>query len=146
MARWYVSPEVAGQLGEQTILDSSTHPPVVTHLHYQFDGWLGDDLLESFPCFIITERLAKALEESKFTGWHLENVAVSTSATFKDLYPGRELPRFWWLVVRGHQDDDFALADNLRLEVSDRALDLLQGHALNNAIIEPVHSDKHHDT
>lgn len=138
MARWYVSPEVAGQLGESTVMETSSHPPIVTHLHYHFDGWLGDDLLEAFPCFIITERLAEALTKSELTGWQLKDVVVSKSETFEDLYPGRELPKFRWLVVHGQQGEDFALADKLHLEVSDRALEFLRSSRIHNAIIEPV--------
>ena len=54
-----LEPEVAGGFGEQTILDNSTHPPDVKWLHYVLDGWLGDDILESFPCYIVTERLRR---------------------------------------------------------------------------------------
>jgi hypothetical protein len=32
----YIEPEVAGGLGENTLLDVRTHPPVVTRLHYEF--------------------------------------------------------------------------------------------------------------
>jgi hypothetical protein len=49
-------------------------PEVVTHLHYEFEGWLGDDLLTTFPEFIVTERLAAALEASKPTGLRLAGV------------------------------------------------------------------------
>jgi hypothetical protein len=146
MARWYISPEVAGQLGERTDLDPSLYPPIVAHLHYQFDGWLGDDLLEAFPCFIVTERLADALEKSALTGWHLQNVTVSKSVMFEDLYPGRELPGFRWLIVDGQQDDDFTVTDKVRLEVSDRALNFLRTHSIDNAIIEPVHSNGHNNS
>src|SRR3954454_10828086 len=57
-----LEPEVAGQLGDTTMLDTSVHPPVIQRLEYRFDGWLGDDLLESFPCFVVTERLANELK------------------------------------------------------------------------------------
>ena len=74
-----------------------------------FDGWLGDDLLESFPCFILTERLANELER-KVTGFSLDDVTVSTSDQFEDLYPGRVLPAFCWLKVSGQPlIDDFYL-------------------------------------
>lgn len=43
-----IEPEVAGSLGKETELDSSVFPPHVKKLHYEFDGWLGDDILESF--------------------------------------------------------------------------------------------------
>lgn len=38
-----LEPEVAGGLGPNTVMDRSVHPPRVSHLHYVFDGWMGDD-------------------------------------------------------------------------------------------------------
>ena len=49
----YIEPEVAGGLGDHTVMDRSVHPPIVSKLHYQMEGWLGDALLESFPVFIV---------------------------------------------------------------------------------------------
>lgn len=39
---FYLEPEVSGGLGDDAIMDTGVHPPVVTRLHYEFDGWLGD--------------------------------------------------------------------------------------------------------
>jgi len=50
-------PEVAGRLGEKTVLIATSHPPITERLNYEFDGWLGDDLLEPFLCYIVTESL-----------------------------------------------------------------------------------------
>ena len=41
-----LAPEVAAQMGERTDLDTTVHPAMVRRLHLQFNGWLGDDLLE----------------------------------------------------------------------------------------------------
>jgi hypothetical protein len=59
--RWVLCPEVAAELGGNTVMDAFAHPPKVSRLHLRFMGWLGDDLLETFPCFLVTSRLAKAL-------------------------------------------------------------------------------------
>jgi hypothetical protein len=114
-------------------MDVSSHPPTVTRLHYQLDGWLEDDLLEAFPCFIVTERLADALSKSMLTGWDLGPVEVSRSAEFDELYPDRELPRFFWLRVRGGSDADFSLTPDQRLEISDSALALLRRFRIEHA-------------
>lgn len=68
MKFFLVEPEVAGGLGKYTIMDRNTHPPIVSKLHYQFDGWLGDVLLESFPCFIVTEAAKLKLQAVGATG------------------------------------------------------------------------------
>ena len=41
-----VEPEVAGGVGPHTVMDRRAHPPVVTKLHYEFEVWLGDELLK----------------------------------------------------------------------------------------------------
>ena len=43
---YILEPEVAGGFGENVVYDPATRH--VEHLHYQFDGWLGDDLLDRF--------------------------------------------------------------------------------------------------
>ncbi len=77
MKYFELEPEVVGGWGDSTDADVSVHPPRVKKLHYRFDGWLGDVLLESFPCFIITVAAAAALEEVKLTGYRLAPVKIS---------------------------------------------------------------------
>ena len=57
MEYYLIEPEVAGGIGEHSVIDRSSGKMVVRKLHYEFDGWLGDELLESTPCFIVSERL-----------------------------------------------------------------------------------------
>jgi hypothetical protein len=135
--RWVLSPEVAGELGDNTILDSSVHPPKVFHLHHRFEGWLGDDLLEAFPCFLVSSPLAAALEEARLVGFSLDEAEVSVSPDFEELYPGRVLPGFWWLKITGEERHaDFRLTSDFRLEVSSRALKVLRKFNIDNAVVE----------
>jgi hypothetical protein len=127
MPYFVLEPEVAGGWGEHTVADRSSHPPKVTHLHYEFQGWLGDELLESFPCFIVTQRLANRLRSSQLSGFSLSEAEVSASDKFMERHPGQELPSFEWLQVLGTPGvDDFALSVGARLVVSQTALDMLQ--------------------
>lgn len=103
-----LEPEVAGGLGPGTDIDRSTHPPVVRHLNYEVDGWLGDDLLETFPCFVVTARLAGALAASKLSGFQLSLAEVTRSERFDELHPDMVLPAFHRLHVVGIEGaDDF---------------------------------------
>jgi hypothetical protein len=137
MDYFYIEPEVAGGLGEKTVLDSSVHPPRVDRLHYKFDGWLGDVLLESFPCEIATSSAAHALMDAAVTGVQFADVEVSTSEAFRELHPQLALPMFRWLRVSGVAGkDDFGIADDLRLVVSQRALDILRPLGIGNATLE----------
>lgn len=118
-------------------MDASVHPPRVSRLHYRFDGWLGDDLLESFPCYLVSEWLSDAMRRSNLTGWSLLPVEVTTSAEFDELYPGRTLPRFVWLHV-ADGGGDFTLSAAHELVVSDQALQLLRQFNIAQADVEEV--------
>jgi hypothetical protein len=134
-----LEPEVAGGWGTGTVADVSVHPPVVSRLHYEFQGWLGDDLLESFPCFIVSKRLAAKLQRSTLTGFTLDTLTVSTSPEFEDLYPATRLPEFRWLKVVGCAGQhDFGIGADHRLVVSAAALALLEGLSLRHASREPL--------
>jgi hypothetical protein len=135
--RWVVSPEVAGELGDDTRLDSSVHPPKVYRFHHRFEGWLGDELLEAFPCFLVSSDLAKALEEERLVGFSLGEVQVSVSPEFQELYPGCVLPEFRWLKITGeNRDADFRLTSDFRLEVSSKALKVLRKFRIAHAAID----------
>ena len=134
---WYVEPEVAGGLGPATIMDRSVHPPSVSLLNYEFEDWSGDVLLETFPCFVATEVVARKMEDSGFTGFGVADVLVTTSEMFVDLNPKLALPRFCWLKISGTPGvTDFGVAHDFRLVVSDRALKFLKGYRLENATTE----------
>jgi hypothetical protein len=133
-----ISPEVAGSLGEHTKMHTNTHPPIVSHAHHQFEGWLGDDLLEVFPCFFVTPPLAEALELAHLTGFTLASAEVSASEEFEETQPGTELPNLQWLQIAtvSPEEADIRLTPDHRLEVSDRALALLKNFRIDHAIIE----------
>jgi hypothetical protein len=76
-AEYSLMPEVAGELGEQSVLDTTKHPPVVDRLHYEFAGWDGDDIVTSFPVTIVTDALANAILEHGLTGAKFDDVIVT---------------------------------------------------------------------
>ncbi|QKZ02414.1 hypothetical protein [Pseudomonas eucalypticola] len=124
---YFIEPEVAGRLGDSTVIDVSVHPPVVSHLEYKFEGWLGDDILESFPCFIVSSRLAEKLISDKFTGYELGPVTVSVAEEVSEIFSQALLPRFFWLkIVGGAGFDDFGIANDFRLVVSRRVKDMAE--------------------
>jgi hypothetical protein len=133
---FYIEPEVAGGLGANTMMDRSLHPPIVTNLHYQFDGWPGDVLLESFPCFVVTECAKQKLQAAQLVGATFEEAEVTTSEQFRELYPNRQLPKFVWLRVEGKPgQDDFGTTPDGRLVVSERALEVLQSLGISQALV-----------
>lgn len=126
MAYFLLSPDVAGGLGEKTEMDYTVIPPQVTKLHYDVEGWDGDVLISSVDTFLLTKAAAKALTQAGLTGMSFDKAHVTRSVIFRELYPGRRLPRFVWFRPDGTAGvDDFGVS-NRHLVVSKRALDLLK--------------------
>jgi hypothetical protein len=129
MNKFFVlTPEVAGGLGPHTVMDRSTHPPTVSKLHYEFDGWLGDEIVESFPCILATESLTNRLRLEQVVGMEVADAEVSITDQFREVCPGVELPRFVWLKATGCAgvDDNIAIGPRFRLVVSERVLRVIQ--------------------
>jgi hypothetical protein len=141
-------PEVAGEIGEQSMLEYKNG--MISHvqfLHYDFNGWLGDELLKQSPgCFIVTKSLATDLTSSKLTGCNFEDTLITKSDEFMELYPDKELPDFVRLVPTGTADiigdviqnwsgHDICLRNGLYLIVTKRAFDVLHMHDISHCEI-----------
>ncbi|MGA2224073.1 MAG: hypothetical protein ABSH41_06505 [Syntrophobacteraceae bacterium] len=138
MKYYQIEPEVAGGIGEHSEIDRSSGKMVVRKLHYEFDGWGGDELLESTPCFIVSERLAHEIERAQLTGISFDDVEVTKSDQFEELYPNRQLPKFVWLQIDGKPgQDDFGIGKDPGLVISERALEVLKGLGISNALVTP---------
>ena len=138
MQYYSIEPEVAGGFGNDTLLDTSVHPPIVTKLHYEFSGWLGDSIVESFPSFIVTEELANAFKESHITGVDFDSVTVTKSPDFFDSHLGRPFPSWLWLKVNGDSTDDVYLNSSHVLVVSERVLSMLTEVGISHADVEKI--------
>jgi hypothetical protein len=124
---YLVEPEVAGQLGPRTEMDTTQHPPLVTRLNYEFDGWLGSQLVESFPVWIATEDFLTTVSDAGLTGYRTADVDVTISDEGREVLGDRELPPFRWFQVTGAIGaDDFAIEPPGTLVVSERALAVIR--------------------
>jgi hypothetical protein len=140
MKRYIIEPEVAGQLGDSAVLNYQTKPPIIERLHYEFDDWLGDDFLAGFQCFICTERLTESLKRADLTGYEFAECKVTKSQLFDDLNEnGLDLPVFFWFRVLGCESDDFFIAANSTLVISERALSILRQFNIDHCDIEEYH-------
>lgn len=132
-------PEVPGGLGDETDLDGAVYPPLVKKLHFEFEGWLGDDILESFPCYLVTGPLRRCIEEDGLTGIYFEDALITKSDNFIELYTDRELPAFYWAKIVGEfVKSDFFLAPDHRLVISEKSYRLLTKFSICNATIEQM--------
>jgi len=134
---YYIEPEVSGSIGEKSIIDNTSYPPLVKRLNYEFDGWLGDDIIESFPCFVVSEKLKIELEEHSLSGFSLDDVEITKSEKFTDLHPNKDLPTFYWLKISGKAGkDDFGIAEDFRLVISEKTLSIFKKNKIDHADIE----------
>jgi hypothetical protein len=141
MKYFYICPDVPGSLGENAVFDASVTPPLVSRMHYEFDAFSDDALITSFPGYVVTEEAKQKLLDAQVSGAAFGEVEVTTSEQFeefREFHPGRELPSYAWLKPHGEAGfDDFGIAPNRRLVISERALDMLRQVGIPGADIEP---------
>jgi hypothetical protein len=95
-------------------------------------------MVTSFPCYLVTEDVKEKILESDFSGVAFDTVEVTTSELFEEMQPDQRLPPFVWLKVNGDAGrDDFGIAKDYRLVVSERVLDVLKPLGIPNGLIEP---------
>lgn len=135
MIRYFVlRPEVAGGFGSRTVaVDPTARPPVLREFHYEFHGWLGDELLTTVGCFIVTEALARTLKSARLTGFEVDTVHISKSPGYAESSRHVALPSFVWFKVTGQpcvEDFGIAAERKFRLVASDGAMAILRKHAI----------------
>lgn len=141
-------PDVPGGLGENTVLDSTVHPPRVEGtLHFEIDNWFGDELISSYPCYLVSEKLSAALEGSGLGRFEIRDVEITYGeAAYERLYRHGldEFAQFRWLFVSGTAgQDDIGLTPRGRLVVSDAALEIFRQGNLNGCEIDEYDPTAH---
>jgi hypothetical protein len=151
MNRLYLlNPEVAGGFGDRSIIEyQNGRLKNVKFLNYEFNVWLGDELLTSTPCFVVTKFLANNIIKNQMTGCVFENLIVTKSDEFKEFYPHKRLPDFVRLLptgiveiednrIRNWSGHDFCLNKGLYLLVTKNALDVISNHEIAHCKIEEI--------
>lgn len=127
-----VQPEVIVGLGEHTIFD--TEVPVkgqkrkVISLHIQLEDWLGDDLMECHPCYIVTEKLKNALVQSDYTGFVIDALELTKDEYFFSNYNLKKvLEPFYWLKINDNKKGpDIFVDETSHLNISQSLLAFLK--------------------
>ncbi len=133
-----IEPEVIVGLGEDTKINKSNYPPIVNYLHINLEDWLGDDLMENFPVFIITEYLKSSLETTRFSGYTIKDLKLTFDEYFESNYQlEKKVPTFYWMVINGAKgEDDFFIDQSQTLNISVEAFSFMKKFNLKNAVFE----------
>lgn len=155
MILYFLEPEVSGGHGEYTVYGTEEEIATegisekVKYLHYEFEGWLGDDLLESTPAFIVSSKLGTELENSDFIDYKLEECLITKSDEFIEMYPDKEIPIFSRFIPLGNIEVEeekfknwsghhFCLSPKGELVITQEALDFLNRFSIENCFITPL--------
>lgn len=123
-----IQPEVIVGLGDDTIFKESI-PPLVTleELHINLEDWLGDDLMECYPAYIITSRLKEGLENQEFTGFTITQLKLTTSEYFENNFQlDVDLPQMYWMKINGRPGESDIVLNDKKLLIDQPFLDFLQ--------------------
>ncbi|MBP3041172.1 hypothetical protein J9303_17040 [Bacillaceae bacterium Marseille-Q3522] len=155
MKLYFLEPEVSGGHGEHTVYGTEEDiakegiSGKVKFLHYQFEGWLGDDILESTPAFIVSSLLETELKNSNFKDYKLEKCLITTSDEFKEMYPNKGIPLFSRFIPLGKVEVEeenfnnwsghhFCLSPKGELVVTQEALNFLKRASIDHCYITPL--------
>jgi hypothetical protein len=128
-----IQPEVIVGLGDKTVFVEAVAPfKTVAKLHVELEDWLGDDLMECYPCYLVTEDLKDKLSQSDIKGYVIEPMQLTKNEYFANNYRlEKKLPKFYWLKIVGLKDrgDDMYIGEEKALFASDKLLDFLKKQA-----------------
>jgi len=135
---YVIEPHVAGELGDGTCLDPSTHPPRVSSVEYVLDTPRAADLIESFPVYLVSHELARELVDAKLSGFSLDEARVVPSLEYLAAYGDTPHKQYRRLRLIPSAEADCWLDERHLLHVSDRMMEVLQRFDLTYADIERV--------
>lgn len=148
MKYFVIEPEVAGGLGEKSeMLYENGKIKDVMYLDYEFQGWLGDDILTTHPCFIISKPLFEVIRDSSLCGYRLDSMNVSFSDEYRELHKDLKVPEFMRIIPSESIRDttiintlsmDFYLYKNRYLVVSETVLQIIRNFHIANCTIYEV--------
>ena len=146
MKYYRLEPEIAGEIGENSKTEYENGKiKQIIFLEYLFSDWLGDDLLSTHPCHIVTENLKNDINANNLTGIQFKKIKKAFSDEFFELNSSTDIPEFVQIVCNNFYEDkndstlqDFYVNRYKALIVSERALKVIKKHTLNNCLIEEI--------
>lgn len=102
-----------------------------------FDTWLGDDVVRAYPALLVRTPVKDALLSlDRRSGFEVTRARIRASRFYRKHSPGKRLPVFWAIEVKGQAGrDDMGLAPAGVLVVSRRVLDVLLRFRIGRAVL-----------
>ncbi len=135
---YILEPLVAGELGEETVLDAGTHPPLVRSVEFVLDSPTEEDLVESFPVFLVSEQLGASLTAAGLVGFTLDDANVHPSTQYVAVYGDLPHKAYRWLRLISSSPSDCWLDEGYRLCVSDRMYSVIARHKMEGCEVTPT--------
>ena len=102
-----------------------------------FDTWLGDDMVRAYPALLVRTPVKEALLSlDGRSGFEITRARIRASGFYRKHSPGKRLPVFWAIRVKGQAGrDDMGLTPAGVLVVSRRILDVLLRFRIGRAVL-----------
>jgi hypothetical protein len=102
-----------------------------------FDTWLGDDVVRAYPAVLVRTPVKEALLSlDRRSGFEIARARIRASGFYRKHSPGKRLPVFWAIQVKGQAGrDDMGLTPAGVLVVSRRVLDVLLQFRIGRAVL-----------
>jgi hypothetical protein len=77
------------------------------------------------------------IKKNQLTGVLFDNVKITKTEEFMDMYASTDLPTFYWMRINGKFSiDDFTIAEDYRLLISEKAMSIMSFFNIKNASFE----------
>ena len=133
-----IDPQVAGELGDGTVLDSTVHPPSVSQVEFILDYPETDDIVQSFPVYLVTSQLAARIEQAEMVGIVLADAIVRPSEEYVAAFGDAPHRSYRWLQPVIVDAADAWIDSSLQLCVSDRMMSVLEGAVLSDCVATEI--------
>lgn len=131
---------VPGWIGEQSVSKIIDNREVFEKVHYVFDDYPTDCIVERCPIYLVNEDLKRALETLGATGCQFDDAIITESDSYQghtSSLTDNSLPRFSWLKILGEagSNDIGIRPPRMSIVISARVLELMRALGLHDCIV-----------
>ena len=107
----------------------------MSYVEYVLDYPNADDLIQSFPVYLVTEDMAARLLGAGLSGFEIDEVEVRPSPEYTAAYGRAPHAKYKWLRLDGAESADCWLDETYLLCVSQRMMEVLEAGRLSGCDI-----------